>query len=165
MLCENLVKIYKVDELEVVALQGLDLEVQQGEFLAIVGASGSGKSSLLNMLGGLDRPSAGRLLVGGQDLLKLADQELARYRLNQVGFVWQQSARNLLPYLTAQENVELPMVAAGAPASASTQYAQELHERNDPTDHDQRRRCATVDVLRSADPLYDWESAHLSHSG
>ncbi len=124
--CENLVKIYKVDELEVVALQGLDLEVQQGEFLAIVGASGSGKSSLLNMLGGLDRPSAGRLLVGGQDLLKLADQELARYRLTQVGFVWQQAARNLLPYLTAQENVELPMVAAGAPANASAQYAQEL---------------------------------------
>ena len=124
--CENLVKIYKVDKLEVVALQGLDLEVQQGEFLAIVGASGSGKSSLLNLLGGLDRPSAGRLLVGGQDLLKLADQELARYRLAQVGFVWQQAARNLLPYLTAQENVELPMVAAGAPANASTQYAKEL---------------------------------------
>lgn len=128
ILCENLVKIYKVDELEVVALQGLDLEVQQGEFLAIVGASGSGKSSLLNMLGGLDRPSAGRLLVGGQDLLKLGDQALARYRLSQVGFVWQQSARNLLPYLTAQENVELPMAAAGAPASASTQYALELLE-------------------------------------
>ncbi len=126
IVCENLVKIYKVDELEVVALQGLDLEVQQGEFLAIVGASGSGKSSLLNLLGGLDRPSAGRLLVGGQDLLKIADQELARYRLAQVGFVWQQAARNLLPYLTAQENVELPMVAAGAPAKASTQYAQEL---------------------------------------
>lgn len=128
ILCDNLVKIYKVDELEVVALQGLDLEVQEGEFLAIVGASGSGKSSLLNMLGGLDRPSAGRLLVGGQDLLKLGDQALARYRLNRVGFVWQQSARNLLPYLTAQENVELPMVAAGAPASASTQYALELLE-------------------------------------
>lgn len=126
IVCENLVKIYKVDELEVVALQGLDLEVQQGEFLAIVGASGSGKSSLLNLLGGLDRPSAGRLLVGGQDLLKLGDQALARYRLAQVGFVWQQAARNLLPYLTAQENVELPMVAAGAPAKASTQYAQEL---------------------------------------
>ncbi|MFZ1753346.1 MAG: ATP-binding cassette domain-containing protein [Caldilineaceae bacterium] len=126
ILCENLVKIYKVDDLEVVALQGLDLEVQAGEFLAIVGASGSGKSSLLNMLGGLDRPSAGRLLVGGQDLLKFSEQELARYRLTQVGFVWQQSARNLLPYLTAQENVELPLVAAGAPASTSAQYAQEL---------------------------------------
>ncbi|MCE7987997.1 MAG: ATP-binding cassette domain-containing protein [Caldilinea sp. CFX5] len=126
--CENLVKIYKVDELEVVALQGLDLEVLRGEFLAIVGASGSGKSSLLNMLGGLDRPSAGRLLVGEQDLLKLSDQALARYRLTQVGFVWQQSARNLLPYLTAQENVELPMVAAGATTQESRQHAQELLE-------------------------------------
>lgn len=126
--CENLVKIYKVDDLEVVALQGLDLEVQQGEFLAIVGASGSGKSSLLNMLGGLDRPSAGRLLVGEQDLLKLSDQALARYRLTQVGFVWQQSSRNLLPYLTAQENVALPMVAAGATARESRQHAQELLE-------------------------------------
>lgn len=128
ILCENLVKIYKVDDLEVVALQGLDLEVQPGEFLAIVGASGSGKSSLLNMLGGLDRPSAGRLLVGEQDLLKLSDQALARYRLTQVGFVWQQAARNLLPYLTAQENVELPMVAAGVSADASHQHAQELLE-------------------------------------
>lgn len=126
ILCENLVKIYKVDDLEVVALQGLDLEVQPGEFLAIVGASGSGKSSLLNMLGGLDRPSAGRLVVGEQELLKLSDQALAHYRLSQVGFVWQQSARNLLPYLTAQENVELPMIAAGATASASRQHAQEL---------------------------------------
>ncbi len=128
ILCENLVKVYRVDELEVVALQRLDLEVQQGEFLAIVGASGSGKSSLLNMLGGLDRPSAGRLLVDGQDLLKLGDQALARYRLNQVGFVWQQSSRNLLPYLTAQENVEMPMGAAGAPTSTTIRYAQELLE-------------------------------------
>lgn len=126
ILCENLVKIYKVDELEVVALQGLDLEVRKGEFLAIVGASGSGKSSLLNMLGGLDRPSAGRLLVGEHDLLKLSEQALARYRLLAVGFVWQQSARNLLPYLTAQQNVELPMIAAGMATAASSDHAQEL---------------------------------------
>jgi len=137
ILCENLVKIYKVDELEVVALQGLDLEVQRGEFLAIVGASGSGKSSLLNMLGGLDRPSAGRLLVGEHDLLKLPDPALARYRLTQVGFVWQQSARNLLPYLTAQENVELPMLAAGVAATATRQHAQELLEAVDLADRRQ----------------------------
>lgn len=139
ILCENLVKIYKVDDLEVVALQGLDLEVQQGEFLAIVGASGSGKSSFMNMLGGLDRPSAGRLLVGDQDLLKLSDQALAHYRLSQVGFVWQQSSRNLLPYLTAQENVELPMIAAGATASASSQHAQELLEAVGLADRRQHR--------------------------
>lgn len=111
--CENLVKIYKVDELEVVALQGLDLEIADGEFLAIVGASGSGKSSLLNMLGGLDRPSAGRITVAGQNLLLFSDKELARYRREQVGFVWQQTSRNLIPYLTALENVELPMMMAG----------------------------------------------------
>ncbi len=128
ILCENLVKIYKVDELEVVALQGLDLEVRRGEFLAIVGASGSGKSSLLNILGGLDRPSAGRVTVAGHDLLKLSDPALARYRLEQVGFVWQQASRNLLPYLTAQENVELPMLAAGIASAAATIHALELLE-------------------------------------
>lgn len=143
ILCENLVKIYKVDELEVVALQGLDLEVQRGEFLAIVGASGSGKSSLLNMLGGLDRPSAGRLLVGEHDLLKLSDPALARYRLNEVGFVWQQSARNLLPYLSAQENVELPMLAAGATAAEATHHAQELLAAVDLTDR-RRHRLAQL---------------------
>ena len=124
--CENLVKIYKVAELEVVALQGLELAVGQGEFLAIVGSSGSGKTSLLNIIGGLDRPSAGRVFVGETDLLKLADPELARYRREQVGFVWQQSARNLLPYLTALENVELPMLAAGQGSGQSLAYAEEL---------------------------------------
>ena len=112
IVCENLVKIYKVTEIEVVALQGLDLTVEPGELLGIVGASGSGKSSLLNVLGGLDRPSAGRVLVGGQDLLKMSDRELDRYRRMKVGFVWQQVARNLVPYLTAQANVELPMTVA-----------------------------------------------------
>ncbi|MCX6050252.1 MAG: ABC transporter ATP-binding protein [Chloroflexi bacterium] len=128
ILCENLVKIYKVDDLEVVALQGLDLEVRKGEFLAIVGASGSGKSSLLNILGGLDRPSAGRVTVAGHDLLKLSDAALARYRLDEVGFVWQQASRNLLPYLTAQENVELPMLAAGVASATATIHALELLE-------------------------------------
>lgn len=128
--CENLVKIYKVDDLEVVALQGLDLEIAEGEFLAIVGASGSGKSSLLNMLGGLDRPSAGRITVAGRNLLQFSDRELARYRREQVGFVWQQSSRNLIPYLTALENVELPMamavVGARAELTDATAYAREL---------------------------------------
>jgi len=113
ILCDNLVKIYKVAELEVVALQGLDLQVERGEMLGIVGPSGSGKTTLLNILGGLDRPSAGRVTVNGQDLLKLSDAALDRYRRTQVGFVWQQVARNLIPYLTVQENVELPMTVAG----------------------------------------------------
>lgn len=111
--CENLVKIYKTAELEVVALQGLDLTVEEGELMAIIGNSGSGKSTLLNMLGGLDRPSAGTLLVDGKDLLKFTDQQLVKYKRETVGFVWQNNARNLIPYLTALENVELPMLLKG----------------------------------------------------
>ena len=111
--CENLVKIYKTEAIEVVALQGLDLTVQAGEFMAIIGNSGSGKSTLLNMIGGLDRPSAGKLLVNGKDLLKYNDKQLVEYRRKTVGFVWQNNARNLIPYLTALQNVELPMFFAG----------------------------------------------------
>ncbi len=108
--CENLVKIYKTRDFEVLALQGLDLTVENGELMAIIGNSGSGKSTLLNMLGGLDRPSAGRLMVAGQDLLKLNDSQLVTYKRRTVGFVWQNNARNLIPYLTAAQNVEVPMI-------------------------------------------------------
>lgn len=111
--CENLVKIYKVSDLEVVALQGLDLHVDTGELMAIIGNSGSGKSTLLNMLGGLDRPTAGSLIIDGKDLLKITEKELVRYKRESVGFVWQNNARNLIPYLTAQENVELPILLQG----------------------------------------------------
>ncbi len=110
VVCENLVKIYKTNDIEVVALQGLDLVVEAGELMAIIGNSGSGKSTLLNMLGGLDRPSAGNLYVDGKNLLKFTDSELVKYKRETVGFVWQNNARNLIPYLTAQENVELPMM-------------------------------------------------------
>jgi putative ABC transport system ATP-binding protein len=111
--CENLVKIYKIADLEVVALQGLDLQIPKGEVLAIVGSSGSGKSTFMNILGGLDRPTAGKVSVDGIDLLKLSNTALTRYRRDKVGFVWQQVSRNLIPYLTAQGNVELPMLMAG----------------------------------------------------
>lgn len=124
--CENLVKIYKVAELEVVALQGLDLAVNSGELLGIVGASGSGKSTLLNILGGLDRPSAGRVSVGGRDLLKASDSELDTYRRTEVGFVWQQTGRNLISYLSAQENVVLPMTLAGISRREKQAWAEEL---------------------------------------
>ena len=124
--CDNLVKIYKIAELEVVALQGLELTVERGEMLGIVGASGSGKTTLLNILGGLDRPSAGRVTVDGQDLLKLSDAALNRYRRKKVGFVWQQTSRNLIPYLTAQENVELPMNIAGMGRREKRDWAREL---------------------------------------
>lgn len=113
ILCHNLVKIYKVADLEVVALQGLDLEVEKGEMMALVGASGSGKSTLLNVMGGLDEPSAGQISVAGRDLLKMRDKDRVTYKREVVGFVWQQPARNLLPYLTACENVELPMMLTG----------------------------------------------------
>ena len=112
--CENLVKIYKTDEIEVMALQGLDLDVKRGELMAIVGNSGSGKSTLLNMLGGLDKPSAGKLIVDGKNLLKFNDKDYMQYKRDTVGFVWQNNARNLIPYLTAVQNVELPMLLKGS---------------------------------------------------
>ncbi|MEJ5313249.1 MULTISPECIES: ATP-binding cassette domain-containing protein [Anaerolinea] len=113
IVCENLVKIYKIADLEVVALQGLDLTVPRKEMLGIVGASGSGKTTLMNILGGLDRPSAGKVTVDGIDLLSLSDEALNEYQRMKVGFVWQQTSRNLIPYLTAEENIELPMIMAG----------------------------------------------------
>jgi putative ABC transport system ATP-binding protein len=111
--CDNLVRIFKVADLEVVALQGLDLLVNSGEMIAIVGASGSGKSTLLNILGGLDVASAGRAVVAGHDLTRMGRRERTAYRRNVVGMIWQQTARNLLPYLSAVENVELPMILDG----------------------------------------------------
>ncbi|MBX2998702.1 MAG: ATP-binding cassette domain-containing protein [Caldilineaceae bacterium] len=126
--CDGLVKIYRVAELEVVALQGLNFSVQSGELMGIVGASGSGKSTLMNILGGLDRPTAGKVRVGDHDLLKMSERMLTRYRREQVGFVWQQSARNLVPYLNAVENVELPMTLAGAAGKSKRQRAQTLLE-------------------------------------
>ncbi len=111
--CENLVKIYKTEQIEVVALQGLDLQIKKGELVAIVGSSGSGKSTLLNMLGGLDKPSAGALTICGRNLLKFTEDDYMVYKRNVVGFVWQNNARNLVPYLTAVQNVELPMLLQG----------------------------------------------------
>lgn len=111
--CENLVKIYKTKDTEVVALQGLDLDIKYGEMMAIIGNSGSGKSTLLNMIGGLDRPSAGKLIVDGTDLLRIKHSDLTLYKKGTVGFVWQNNARNLIPYLSARQNVELPMIIAG----------------------------------------------------
>ncbi len=126
ILCESLVKIYKILELEILALQGLELTVQKGELMGIVGASGSGKSTLMNVLGGLIRPSAGRVIVDGHNLLKLSDAEINRYRRTKVGFVWQQGSRNLIPYLNALENIELPMMLAGR--KRTRQKAEELLE-------------------------------------
>jgi ABC-type lipoprotein export system ATPase subunit len=108
--CENLVKIYRTKDSEVLALQGLDLKVKKGEIMAIIGNSGSGKSTLLNMIGGLDTPSAGTLRIDNRELFKCAEKELNLFRRNTVGFVWQNNARNLLPYLSALDNVLITMV-------------------------------------------------------
>lgn len=111
--CDNLVKIYKTETIEVVALQGLDLTIREGEVTAIIGKSGSGKSTLLNVIAGLDRPSAGSIAVAGHDLLKFDDEQLKYYNRDTIGFVWQNNARNLIPYLTAQENVGVPLMITG----------------------------------------------------
>ena len=108
--CEDVFKIYKAAELEVVALRGLDLKVNEGEVVAIVGASGSGKSTLLNILAGYDAPAAGNVTVGTKNLLQISPKEVESYRRNEVGFIWQQTSKNLFPYLTAMENVALPMI-------------------------------------------------------
>lgn len=124
--CSELFKIYKAAELEVVALRGLELTVGGGEIIAIVGASGSGKSTLLNILAGYDAPSAGTVRVGNYDLLQMTNREVVEYRRHEVGFIWQETSRNLFPYLSALENVELPMVISGAPGPERRQRAREL---------------------------------------
>jgi putative ABC transport system ATP-binding protein len=131
IVCENLVKIYSLHQeggatVEVQALQGLDLTVTDGEVLGIVGASGSGKSTLLNVLGGLDRPTGGRAVVGKRDLGRLSERDLDAYRREQVGFIWQQGARNLIPYLTAAENIELPLTLSGQVGRSARERALEL---------------------------------------
>jgi ABC-type lipoprotein export system ATPase subunit len=126
VVCDNLVKIYKVADLEVVALQGLDLEVMAGEMISIVGASGSGKSTLLNILSGLDVPSAGSCVVDNNDLTRLGQAQRINYRRFVVGQVWQQSGRNLLPELSIAANVELPQMLSGVGTSKRSRRAQEL---------------------------------------
>ena len=126
VVCEDLFKIYKVADLEVVALRGLDLGVSRGEVVAIVGASGSGKTTLLNILAGYDAPSAGRIIVGDRDLLQMSGKEVEKYRRDEVGFVWQQTGRNLFPYLAAVENVALPMMLTDVPSRRRKDRALEL---------------------------------------
>ena len=113
ILAEGLVKIYKTKITEVLALQGLDLQGSEGELTAIIGNSGSGKSTFLNMIGGLDRPSAGTLFVDGKNLFTMSEKELVEYKQKTVGFVWQNNGRNMLPYLSALENIMLPMQISG----------------------------------------------------
>ena len=124
--CEDLFKIYKIADLEVVALRGLDLTVDRGEVAAIVGASGSGKSTLLNILAGYDSPSAGRVRVGERDLLRMSTKDKEVYRREEVGFVWQQTSRNLFPYLSTMQNVALPMMLTNLSTSERAERAENL---------------------------------------
>ena len=117
--CADVVRIFSGNGVEVQALQGLNLRVERGEMTAIVGASGSGKSTLLTILSGLDTPTAGIAKVAGHDLLTMGGRERVDYQRHSVGFVWQQTARNLLPYLTAAENVAMAMSVAGTGRSRS----------------------------------------------
>ena len=124
--CDGLVKIYKTDDLEVMALQGLDLTIEKGELIAIIGKSGSGKSTLLNIIGGLERPSAGRITFDGISLSELSESQMMEYREKRVGFVWQKSAENLLPYLTAVQNVEMPLMFSRLSKKQKREKAMEM---------------------------------------
>jgi putative ABC transport system ATP-binding protein len=128
VVCDQVVRIYSGAGIEVQALQGLDLLIEAGELVAMVGASGSGKSTLMNILAGLDTPTAGRVAVAGHDLGGLSARERLGYRRRQVGFVWQQASRNLLPYLTARQNVATPMRLAGVGPRERARRAGELLE-------------------------------------
>jgi len=128
VVCDNLVRIHQTGSIEVQALQGLDLLVDAGEMVAIVGASGSGKSTLLSVLSGIDAPTAGRVRVGPWDLTTMSRRDRVEYRRRMVGLVWQQTARNLVPYLTAAQNVTLPLGLAGAPLRGRACRVAELLE-------------------------------------
>jgi ABC-type lipoprotein export system ATPase subunit len=141
--CDNVIKIHKQGSLEAVALQGLDFEVRQGEFVAIVGRSGSGKSSLLQILGGMDKPSAGKVTVAGLDLTQSVGSDLLLHFRRNVGFLWQDFTRNLVPYLRALQNVELPMLLAGVPRRRRRRRAEALLEVTDL----KHRSYSKVDVL------------------
>lgn len=140
---ENVIKIHKQGALEVVALQGLDFEVQKGEFVVIVGRSGSGKSSLLQIIGGMDKPSAGKVSVAGMDLTSPLGADILTHFRRNVGFLWQDFARNLVPYLKAVSNVELPMLLAGVPSKRRRRRSRALLEVTDLLN----RTYAKVNVL------------------
>ena len=163
VICEDLFKIYKIADLEVVALRGLDLKVKLGELMAIVGASGSGKSTLLNILGGLDIPTAGKINVGKRNLLKISNRDLIYYRRQDVGFVWQQVGRNLIPYLSARQNVELPLTLLGWSPGKQRRRAEEMlgavgltdrmHFRPDRLSGGEQQRVAIAVALAHNPPL------------
>ena len=163
IVCEDLFKIYKIADLEVVALRGLDLKVSRGDVVAVVGASGSGKTTLLNILAGYDAPSAGRVVAGTRDLLAMSSRDTETYRRHEVGFVWQQTGRNLFPYLTVVENVELPMMITNEDPSQRIERSGALVEiaglghrkdhRPDQLSGGEQQRAAIAVALANNPPL------------
>ncbi|MEE9197988.1 MAG: ABC transporter ATP-binding protein, partial [bacterium] len=158
---KDLMKVYRAGKSEVIALRGLEMAVEDGELVAIQGPSGCGKTSLLNLIGGIDRPTAGRVEVDGRNIVDLSDQELVRYRRTGVGFVFQ--FFNLVPTLTAQENVELPMRLASTPAAQRKERTKELLDlvgladrrvhRPDELSGGEQQRIAIATALANDPPL------------
>jgi ABC-type lipoprotein export system ATPase subunit len=161
--CKQVVRAFKVAQHEIVALRGIDFDMERGEMVAIIGPSGAGKSSLLNLLGGLDTPTAGQLVIDGQNLLEMKERELADYRLKRVGFLWQQVDRNLLSHRSALRNVTLPMMLANTPIWKRRKRAKELLEAVGLEDHmhkypvqlsgGQQQRVAIAVALANDPPL------------
>ena len=158
---KDVIKVYRAGKSEVIALRGLDMQIADGELIAVQGPSGCGKTTLLNLIGGIDRPTAGRIEVDGSNLVDLSDPELVRYRLERVGFIFQ--FFNLVPTLTAEENVEVPMRLAGKGASARTKWSRELLElvgmtkrathRPDELSGGEQQRIAVAVALANDPPL------------
>jgi putative ABC transport system ATP-binding protein len=161
ILTKDLIKVYRTGKAEVIALRGLDMHVDDGEFVAVRGPSGGGKTTFLNILGGIDRPTAGRIEVNGSNLVDFSDGELVRYRLRQTGFVFQ--FFNLVPTLTAEENIELPMRLAskdGTARKARTKelldlvgLAQRARHRPDELSGGEQQRIAIAVALSNDPPL------------
>lgn len=155
IITKGITKVYNPDKVPVNALRGVDLEIEEGEFTAIVGPSGSGKSTLLNIIGGLDRPTEGYVEVGGHKILELSDNELIDFRKEHIGFVFQ--AYNLIPVLTSKENVEFVMLLQKRSKQEREQRTQELlkavgledktHKRPSELSGGQQQRVAVARAL------------------
>jgi len=160
ILIQDIYKVYRIDSVETVALNGVSLNVNKGDFKAIMGPSGSGKSTLMHIIGCLDRPTLGKVLWEGKDISTLSDDELAMIRNRRIGFVFQ--SFYLLPRYTALQNVELPLIYRGLTAKERREKARELLELvglGDRIDHrptqlsgGQQQRVAVARAL-AVDPL------------